>query len=107
VPCAGGIFDPWIEELAGLAVTTGCQQSPPLYCPHDPVNPQQIAVFLLKTKNGSFYDPPDCAGVFDDVPCTPGVGFPDWIEQLYADGITGGCQTEPLLYCPVNTDTRR
>ena len=106
VPCTGGVFDPWIEELAGLAVTTGCQQSPPLYCPNESVNRQQMAVFLLKMENGAFYDPPDCVGLFDDVPCTPGVGFPDWIEQLYADGITGGCQTDPLLYCPTNTSTR-
>ncbi len=33
----------------------------------------------------------DCTGIFTDVPCTPGVGFPDWIEQLYAEQVTGGC----------------
>ena len=106
VPCSGGVFDPWIEELAGLAVTSGCQSSPPLYCPGDPVNRQQMAVFLLKTRNGAFFDPPDCTGVFDDVPCTPGVGFSDWIETLYADGVTSGCSASPLLYCPTNPNTR-
>ncbi len=106
VPCTGGIYDPWIEELAGLQVTTGCQVSPPLYCPGATVNRQQMAVFLLKMKNGSAYDPPDCTGVFDDVPCTPGVGFPDWIEKLFADGVTGGCQAMPPLYCPTNPNTR-
>ena len=106
VPCTGGTFDPWIEALAALEVTGGCQASPPLYCPEDPVNRQQMAVFLLKSKNGSTFDPPDCVGIFDDVPCTPGVGFSDWIEQLYADGVTGGCQTAPLLYCPSNPNTR-
>ena len=107
VPCTGGAFDPWIEELAALQVTTGCQVSPPLYCPASSVNRQQMAVFLLKAKNGSDYDPPDCTGVFSDVACTPGAGFSDWIEKLYADNVTGGCQTDPvLLYCPENPNTR-
>jgi len=106
VPCTGGAFDPWIEELAGLQVTGGCQVSPPLYCPGNPVNRQQMAVFLLKMKNGSAFVPPTCAGVFDDVACTPGAGFSDWIEKLYADAVTGGCQTMPLLYCPTNPNTR-
>ena len=106
VPCAGGPFDPWIEELAGLAITGGCQSSPPLYCPGDAVTREQMAVFLLKTKYGAFFDPFDCGGIFADVECTPGVGFADWIETLYGDGITGGCQAVPLLYCPANPNTR-
>jgi hypothetical protein len=99
-------FDPWIEELAGLGITSGCQQTPPLYCPDDPVNRQQMAVFLLKAKNGSAFDPPDCAGIFDDVPCTVGAGFADWIEQLFHDNVTGGCSALPPLYCPVSPNTR-
>jgi hypothetical protein len=106
VPCVGNPFDPWIEDLAGQNITGGCQAAPPMYCPGNPVNRQQMAVFLLKAKNGSSFDPPDCTGIFDDVPCTPGVGFPDWIEQLFADGVTGGCQVTPPLYCPTNPNTR-
>ncbi|MBI5839884.1 MAG: S-layer homology domain-containing protein [Chloroflexi bacterium] len=30
----------------------------------------------------------------------------DWIERLYAVGITGGCATNPLRYCPENSVTR-
>ena len=43
-------------------------------------------------------------GVFDDVDC-PGT-FTDWIEELRTEGITGGCSTEPPLYCPSSPDTR-
>ncbi len=50
-----------------------------------------MAVFLLKALEGSAYDPPDCAGIFNDVTCTPGTGFSDWIEELADRGITGGC----------------
>jgi hypothetical protein len=104
VPCTGGAFDPWIEELAALGITGGC--GPGLYCPGNPVTRQQMAVFLLKTLEGSAYDPPDCAGLFGDVPCTPGAGFSDWIEELYDRGITGGCSMAPLLYCPTNPNDR-
>jgi uncharacterized delta-60 repeat protein len=30
----------------------------------------------------------------------------DWIERLYAAGITGGCNTSPFLYCPEGSVTR-
>jgi hypothetical protein len=104
VPCTGGAFDPWIEELASLQITGGC--GPNLYCPGNTVTRQQMAVFLLKAFEGSAYDPPDCAGIYDDVPCTPGTGFSDWIEELANRGITGGCSVTPPLYCPTNPNNR-
>jgi len=55
VPCTGGIFDPWIEELAGLGITGGCSVTPPLYCPSNPNNRGQMAVFLVKTFNLLLY----------------------------------------------------
>ncbi|HEY2798181.1 MAG TPA: S-layer homology domain-containing protein [Thermoanaerobaculia bacterium] len=92
----------WIEELAALGVTGGCGGGD--YCPDDPVTRAQMAVFLLKTLLGSAYDPPDPIGVFADV----GVdGFAaDFIEDLYRRGITGGCATDPLRYCPDNPNLR-
>jgi hypothetical protein len=104
VPCTGGPFDPWIEELADLGITGGCGGGN--YCPNNTVTRGQMAVFLLKTLEGSLYDPPDCAGVFDDVECTPGTGFSDWIEELFARQITGGCSVAPPLYCPNNPNNR-
>jgi hypothetical protein len=104
VPCSGGPFDPWIEELAALNVTGGCGGGN--YCPNNPVTRQQMAVFLLRTLEGSGYLPPDCADIFDDVPCTPGEGFSDWIEELANRGITGGCSVTPPLYCPTNPNNR-
>jgi cysteine-rich repeat protein len=104
VPCTGGPFDTWIEELASLGITAGCGGGN--YCPGNSVTRAQMAVFLLRTLETSAYDPPDCAGVFDDVPCTPGIGFSDWIEELYNRGITGGCSLVPPLYCPGNPNNR-
>jgi len=59
---------------------------------------QQMAVFLLKAKNGICYTPPPCTGVFADVPCPS--PFSDWIEALAAEGITGGCGGGN--YCPAS-----
>ena len=56
----------WIEELASLGVTAGCGNGN--YCPGTPVTRAQMAVFLLKTLNGSSYTPPAASGIFGDVP---------------------------------------
>ncbi len=100
---ASNPFAPWIEELSREGITGGCGGG--LYCPDNPVTRQQMAVFLLKTKNGSTYVPPPGSGIFGDVGC-PSV-FCDFIEDLYNQQITGGCQANPLLYCPGNPVLRQ
>ena len=47
VPCTGGIFDSWIEDLADRDITAGCSAAPPLYCPAAANTRGQIAVFLV------------------------------------------------------------
>jgi uncharacterized repeat protein (TIGR03803 family) len=96
------LFADWIEQLAAEGVTAGCGGG--LYCPDAAVTRRQMAVFLLKTKEGSGYAPPPATGVFDDVPA--GDPFAPWIEELYNRSITGGCQAVPLLYCPDQPNTR-
>jgi streptogramin lyase len=93
-------FAAWIESLAGFKTTGGCGSGN--YCPDNPVRRDQMAVFLLKSKYGSAFAPPTCTGVFGDVPCPS--QFADWIEQLAAEGITGGCGGNN--YCPNNPNTR-
>ena len=101
---ASNPFAPWIEELVREGITAGCGSG--LYCPDNPVTRQQMAVFLLKTLEGSTYVPPGGAGIFGDVSPCPGVTC-NFIEELYNRGITGGCQTTPLLYCPTNAVLRQ
>jgi hypothetical protein len=100
-------FCMWIEDLYNKGITTGCVANPPQFCPDAIVNRQQMAVFLSKAVFGDTYDPPDCTGIFADVPCTPGTGFSDWIEDLYNRQITGGCASNPLQYCPTNPTNRQ
>ena len=106
VPCPATAqfpYSDWIEELAAEQITAGCDVGK--YCPEQPVQRDQMAVFLLKTEHGHDYVPPDCTGVFADVSC-PDAFAVDWIEQLYDEQITGGCLTNPLRYCPTNANSR-
>jgi hypothetical protein len=95
----------WIEALYASGITSGCSTDPPMYCPDASVTRAQMAVFLERGMRGSGYSPPSASGtVFDDVPASHWASA--WIEQLAADGITGGCSTDPPLYCPESSVTR-
>jgi len=97
-PAAAFAVD-FIEQLAAEGITTGCGGGD--YCPNSSVTRAQMAVFLLKAEHGSGYVPPPCTGVFPDVACSPSPAFAvDWIEQLFHEGITGGCAGGN--YCPSN-----
>jgi hypothetical protein len=94
----------WIEKLYADGITGGCLTSPLSYCPANPVTRAQMAKFLLLAKHGASYSPPAAAGIFADVPTSYWAA--GWIEQLYTEGITGGCSLSPLSYCPENSVTR-
>jgi len=107
-PCTGtfsdvacpSTFANWIEALAAEGITGGCGGGN--YCPANPVRRDQMAVFLLKAEHGSAYQPPLCAGTFLDVPCPS--TYANWIEQLAAENITGGCGGGN--YCAGNANSR-
>jgi hypothetical protein len=92
----------FIERLYNNGITGGCSASPLMYCPEATVTRAQMAVFLLVAKHGTGYTPPDASGLFNDVPTEN--GFAKWIEQLAAEGITGGCGNGN--YCPNSPVTR-
>jgi hypothetical protein len=99
VPASDG-FAKWIEQLAAEGITGGCGNGN--YCPGTFVTRAQMAVFLLRTKYGNGYTPPPATGVFADVPTN--YWSAAWIEQLAAEGITGGCGNGN--YCPNTIVTR-
>ncbi|HNA90487.1 MAG TPA: S-layer homology domain-containing protein [Anaerolineales bacterium] len=90
----------WIKQLAAEGITGGCGSG--IYCPDTNVTRAQMAIFLLRAKHGSSYVPPNATGIFTDVPL--GYWADKWIEQLAAEGITGGCGTG--IYCPDSDVTR-
>jgi hypothetical protein len=96
----------WIQSLAQTAITGGCATNPALYCPDGTVTRAQMAVFLLRgmAYPGSPNPTPSIATVFADV--QPTHLYADWINALFAAGITGGCGTGPARYCPDQAVTR-
>ena len=100
VPANHWAFDS-IEALAASGITGGCGASN--YCPDDPVTRAQMAVFLERAMHGPGYTPTAATGaLFADV--AQGDFAADFIEQLFMDGITGGC--DGLNFCPQNPVTR-
>ena len=88
-----------INTIAEQGITAGCDTSPPLFCPRDSVTRGQMAVFLLRAMgHGDDAHLPAYHGVFADVPASN--PFARFIEHLYDHGITAGCMTNPLRYCP-------
>jgi hypothetical protein len=112
-PAASGVFADvppddqfaaWIEQVFAEGITTGCGTSPLRYCPTQAVTRGEMAVLLLRAKHGAGYEPPAATGIFADVP--PGDPLAAWIEQLFAEGTTAGCGTNPLRYCAGDNVTR-
>jgi len=103
VPCS----DPdskWVNFVYQKGVTAGCNTSPLQYCPDVTLTRAQMSVFLVKGYKPDGFAPPPCQGTFQDVTCSgPFATFAPWIEQLYRDGVTAGCATSPLRFCPANT----
>jgi uncharacterized protein (DUF1800 family) len=93
-----------VETIIRDGITSGCGGGN--YCPNSAVTRAQMAVFLLRAEHGSAYVPPGATGtIFGDV--HQGDFAADWIEQLYAEGITGGCLGgTPPSYCPSAAVTR-
>jgi PKD repeat protein len=90
-----------VEMLYDSGITGGCGSG--FFCPDAPITRAQMAVFLVRAMHGSDFRPPPAAGnVFLDV------GIDDFaaafIEQLYHDGITGGCGNNN--FCPGDPVTR-
>ncbi len=98
-------FYAFIEDIFHHGVTAGCVTPAGTdYCPSNPTLRKQMAVFVLKSKEGSAYLPPPAIGIFTDVP--PADPFAPWIEDLYNRGVVTGCGPGPT-YCPDNPVLRQ
>jgi hypothetical protein len=91
----------YAHALYNAGVTSGCGGS--AYCPDAAVTRDQMAVFLLRAKDGSGYLPAACTTApFGDVPVNS--PFCRWIRELVSRGVTGGCGGGN--YCPTGAVTR-
>jgi hypothetical protein len=101
VPCSNPVA-PWVNELVRRGVTAGCGNGN--YCPNNPVTRDQMAVFLIVTKQGAGYVPSSTCppAPFTDVPCSS--PFAPWVKELVTLGVTAGCG--PGVYCPTTVVSR-
>jgi uncharacterized repeat protein (TIGR03803 family) len=96
------IFHAYVEAIFRAGVTAGCGGGN--YCRDAAALRKQMAVFVLKAKEGSSYTPPPAVGIFTDVPASD--PFAPWIEELYNRGVVAGCGPGPT-YCPDNPVLRQ
>jgi hypothetical protein len=96
---------PYIEALYKAGYTSGCSESPLLYCPDSILRRSESAVFVERGIHGTGYVPNQpVKQIFADVDL--GVWYAKWTTGLWDDGYTAGCATDPLMYCPDRLHTR-
>jgi hypothetical protein len=101
LPVAGKEWqESWVDQFYLEGITTGCGTSPLRYCPENPVTRAAMAVFILRALEGSSYSPPAASHFFADLPVAGKEWQEPWVDELYRRGITSGCGTGPLIYCP-------
>ncbi len=93
---------PAYQALFNAEITTGCAARS--FCPTLPVTREQMAVFLLRSKEGPTLALPACTSQpFGDVPVSS--PFCPWIRELANRGVVTGCGGGN--YCPANPVTRQ
>ena len=89
-------FAAHVERLAERGITSGCREG--YFCPESPVTRAQMATFLTQAFHLEDY-------VMRFVDTSDNVHL-DAIGALAAEGITGGCSSDPPRYCPDRYVTR-
>ena len=84
---------PFVERLAELGVTMGCEVEPARFCPEHFVTRAQMATFLSRAFILGKAEP---AGFVD----TKGHTHEEDIDAIAAVRFTLGCDVEPLRFCP-------
>jgi exo-beta-1,3-glucanase (GH17 family) len=88
-----------IEILYANGYTGGCSTSPLLFCPDLTMNRAQAAVFMVRGNFGSNYVPVTPTHLFADN-WTNVAWAEGWAESMFLENLSGGCSTNPLLFCP-------
>jgi hypothetical protein len=88
-----------IEILYANGLTGGCSTSPLKFCPDQIMNRGQAAVFTLRGNFSLDYVPPVPTHIFQD-DWSKGTWAEPWAEGMKREGLSAGCLTNPLKYCP-------
>ncbi|MDX1412350.1 MAG: hypothetical protein R3351_09350, partial [Nitrospirales bacterium] len=98
VPLSHPYWQP-IEILYANGYTAGCSTTPLLFCPDTIMNRAQSAVFMVRGNFGGGYIPAPATHIYVD----NWSGAPwaeSWAEAMYNEGLTAGCSTTVLKFCP-------
>ncbi len=90
----------YIQILYEGGYTGGCSTDPLMFCPDTILDRAQAAVFMMRGQMGTGYTPPPAPW---DTFADDWTGFEwaePWAEGMWQEGLTAGCQTSPLMYCP-------
>ena len=108
VPTSGvpdSIYFPYVQAIAQLGITAGCQTSPPLYCPDQSITQGQMAVFMITgwmlANNLTTFTYPTTPS-FTDVPSTD--PFFKFVQKMAQLGFWTGCGGGS--YCESSAVTR-
>ena len=92
-----------INQLAILGVTIGT--GPSTYSPDRTIDRWQMAIFLVRLHVLVGFDPPLASNVFNDMGSHPQETVIA-VHQIFALGVTKGCEVNPARYCPDRQVTR-
>ena len=88
------------QRLAELGITRGCSTQSPRFCPDQSVTRGEMAAFLVR----AFDIPPGPLAGFADVEADS--WYTANVDALAGAGVTVGCSTQPLRFCPDRSVTR-
>jgi len=96
----------YIERLYQDGYTKGCQTEPALYyCPDTDLIRYDSSVYMVRGNSGADVEPPQpSTQIFADVPLDHWAV--EWATQMYDDGLTSGCNADPLEFCGDAPHTR-
>jgi CSLREA domain-containing protein len=89
-----------IEIIYANGLTAGCSFTPLNFCPDQIMDRAQSAVFNLRGNFGVSYTPPAAPWDRFADDWSAGAWAERWAEGMYNAGLTAGCATSPLRYCP-------
>jgi len=97
----GAWYAPFVEALGSRGLTD--TELSGGYRPHDPMLRSEMAVFLQRAFRLPTSGDPSVSS-FRDIPAE--ATYSDAAEAILQAGITRGCGTDPLVYCPDDTVKR-
>ena len=99
----GGVHEPSIDALGREGILDGTECGDRLFCPEEPLLRWVMAVWLVRAL-GETQAAASAGTTFSDVDSS--AWWAPYVQRLVELGVTRGCSTEPLRFCPEKIVTR-